>query len=148
MERYTENSGINSGWPRLLPSPIPPSPSLGVLSPKSGQRIRETYKPQSVVMLRVSTQISRFRYPGWIGEPGGHRQGPYVCEYSEVPFTRVLHQSFIVVAPPSSFVTPGSPRPRGRLRTSSSAMLVREHNSRYRSTRVCFRCLLHYSITR
>ena len=71
-------------------------------SPKSGQRIRETYKPQCTVVLRDSTQSSRFRYSGWIGEPGGHRQGPYVCEYSEVPLTQARHRSFIVALPPSS----------------------------------------------
>ena len=103
MEKYTENSGINSGWPRLLPSPIPPSPSLDVRGPKSGQRIRETYKPQHTVVLRVSTQSSRFRYSGWIGEHGGHRQGPYVCEYSEVLLSHEFGtRSFFIAASPSS----------------------------------------------
>ena len=74
MEKYTGNSGINSGWPR----------PLDVRSPKFGQHIRETYKPLRTIVLQVSTQSSRFRYSGWIGEHGGHRQGPYVCEYSEV----------------------------------------------------------------
>ena len=102
MRKDTINPGIYSGWPRLLPCPLPPSLSLSVYDPTSGLCIRETYKPQRTVVLRDSTQSSRFRYSGWIGEPGGHRQGPYVCKYSEVSLSQDRHWSLIAALPPSS----------------------------------------------
>ena len=60
--------------------------------------MREKSIPQYAVVLRDSTQKFYFRYLGWIGEPGSHRQAPHVCEYSEAP------QSWcqgVIAAPPS-----------------------------------------------
>ena len=69
MEKHTINPEINSGWPRHLPGPLPPSLSLSVYGPTSGLCIRETYKPQRAVVLRDSTQVLASAISAGSGSP-------------------------------------------------------------------------------